>query len=136
MIDRKCCKEGRVLTVLLSGHDLFPRQVAAALGQYLVLQVCAGDAGANVVLDCTGDHDWTWEGGDHISSALGMSLAQNPLGFIHTAIASVHVCDKGRAKGVQVGNHVCVVSHIGQLGNSKVRLAEARSGRASTSLSS
>lgn len=51
-----------------------------------------------------------------------------------TAVASVHISNQWRSKGVEIGNHVCVVSHVGELGNSKVRLAKSRSCRASTGL--
>lgn len=55
-------------------------------------------------------------------------------GFVRTAITSVHVSDQRRSKRVKIGNHVCIVSHIGELSDCKVRLAKARSCCASSSL--
>lgn len=98
--------------------------------------MCTGDAGADVMLDCAGDHDWTWGGLIMLAQLLGDILQKALSVCVHTTVASVHISNQGRPKGVQVGNHVCVVPHVGELGNSEVRLAKTRSGCAGAGLSS
>lgn len=49
-----------------------------------------------------------------------------------TTIASVHVRNQRGAEGIQVGDHLRVFTHLVQLGNGKIRLAQAR-GRGTSS---
>lgn len=53
---------------------------------------------------------------------------------IHTTVASVHISNERRAEGVKVGNHLGVLTHLVELGNSQIGLAKTGSSGAGTSL--
>lgn len=53
---------------------------------------------------------------------------------IRTAVAGIHVGNERGAKGVKVGNHLCVFSHLVELGNGQIGLAKTGSSGAGTSL--